>query len=247
MAEGRSNKTPAVLVLEDDVETLDEVCETLADEGFHALRAETAGELWKLTEHNTIDLFLLDLNLPDGHGLDLASRIRRESDVGIIIVTGKSGETDRIIGLEVGADDYVTKPFSPRELLARVRSVLRRTKGSVYPGMKHQPAGRDIVEFVGWRLDLGAHRLVAPDGGEVDLTTAEFELLRAFVESPNRVLSRDFLLDSIHGREWAGYDRGVDGLVSRLRRKIKLAKGAAPLIKTVRGAGYLFTPNVGNH
>ncbi len=244
MAEEVSNKLPAILILEDDLDTLDEVCETLSKEGFRALRAETSADLWALTEQNSVDLFLLDLVLPDSDGLSLMKTIRWESDVGIIIVTGKSGETDRVVGLEVGADDYITKPFSPRELVARVRTVLRRTKGSAYPGTKHEPAGQKVVVFLGWRLDLGAYHLVAPDGSEVNLTMAEFELLRVFVENPNRVLSRDFLLERVHGSEWASYDRAADGIVSRLRRKIKPPSGTVPLIKTVRGVGYLFTPNV---
>ncbi len=236
---------PNILVLDDDPDILDEVCETLSEEGFEALRAASAAELWGLAEKNRIDLFILDLMLPDGNGLNLAKDIRQESDVGIIIVTGKSGETDRVVGLEIGADDYVTKPFSPRELLARVRSVLRRTKGCSYPG-DGQKAGEDrkVAQFGGWRLDLASRHLSPPGGGEVPLTTAEFDLLKIFVESPNRVHSRDFLLDSVHGREWAGYDRGIDGLVSRLRKKIRPGPGTPEFIKTVRGAGYMFTPKI---
>lgn len=236
---------PSILVLDDDPDILDEVCEALSEEGFDTLRAASNAELKTLTEKNSVDLFILDLTLPDGSGLDLAKEIRQESDVGIIIITGKSSETDRVVGLEIGADDYVTKPFSPRELLARVRSVLRRTKGSSYPGEPKKAAeDRKIVEFSGWRLDLASYHLSSANGEEVPLTTAEFELLRIFVESPNRVHSRDYLLDSIHGREWAGYDRGIDGLVSRLRKKIMPEHGSPEFIKTVRGAGYMFTPKI---
>ena len=244
MAEESSNRPQTVLVLEDDVVTLDEVSETLTDEGFHILRAESARALWEITECNTIDLFLIDLSLPDEDGLTLTRAIRKTSDVGIIIVSGKTSEVDRVVGLEIGADDYITKPFSPRELLARVRSVLRRTKGSTYPDIKHEPAGQEVVEFLGWALDLGAYHLVGPDGSGADLTTAEFELLRVFVEAPNRVLSRAFLLDQVYGHDWVGYDRRVDGLVSRLRRKIKQPLGTEPLIKTVHGSGYMFNPSV---
>lgn len=236
---------PNILVLDDDPDILDEVCETLSEDGFETLRAGTAAELWSLVEKNEIDLFILDLMLPDGNGLALAKDIRQKSDVGIIIVTGKSGETDRVVGLEIGADDYVTKPFSPRELLARVRSVLRRTKGSFYPGDGQNAGGdRKSVEFCGWQLDLASHHLSSADGEEVPLTTAEFELLRVFIESPNRVHSRDYLLDSVHGREWAGYDRGIDGLVSRLRKKMKPEPGTPEFIKTIRGAGYMFMPRI---
>lgn len=244
MINDQAINSPTILVVEDDPLILEEVCETLLVEGFQTLRAESAQELRILVERNTIDLFLIDLNLPDEDGLTLAKEIRQASDVGIIIVTGKSGETDRIVGLEIGADDYVTKPFSPREFLARVRSVLRRTKGSVYPDKVPEAFAREIAVFHGWQLDLGAHYLVAPDGNEISLTTAEFELLRVFVERPNRVLTRDFLLDRIHGREWASDDRGIDGLVSRLRKKIKAPADNPALITTVRGVGYMFTPQV---
>jgi two-component system, OmpR family, response regulator len=236
---------PVVLVLDDDPGILDEVCETLSDEGIEALRAESGAELWAHAETHSIDLFILDLVLPGESGLSIAKTIRERSDVGIIIVTRKSTETDRVVGLEIGADDYITKPFSPRELVARVRSVLRRTQGNAYPG-SGKGAGGDhrVAEFSGWEFDLSARQLLNPEGTEVPLTTAEFELLRVFVESPNRVHSRDYLLDSVHGREWAGYDRGIDGLVSRLRKKIRPEPGTPDFIKTARGAGYLFAPKV---
>ena len=238
-----------ILVLEDEPLILDEVRETLADDGFNVLTAETVGDFWALAENHRIDLFVLDLMLPDGNGLEIAKTLRQKSDVGIIILTGKKGETDRVVGLEIGADDYVTKPFSPRELSARVASVLRRTKGSVYPGDGPGDGQGDadkaeVVEFAGWTLDLAARHLLAPDGGDVHLTTAEFELLSAFVEGPNRVHSRDYLMDRVHGRDWAGYDRGIDGVVSRLRKKLRSGDGGPDIIKTVRGAGYMFTPKV---
>jgi DNA-binding response OmpR family regulator len=234
-----------ILVLEDEPLILDEVRETLIDDGFIVLTAGTAAALWKQSEKHRIDLFLLDLMLPDGNGLEIAKTLRQKSDVGIIILPGKKGETDRVVGLEIGADDYVTKPFSSRELSARVASVLRRTKGSVYPGRVQEGAGNaEIVAFAGWILDLAARHLIDPDGGDVHLTTAEFELLNAFIEGPNRVHSRDYLMDRVHGRDWAGYDRGIDGVVSRLRKKFKPKHGGPDIIKTVRGAGYIFTPKV---
>jgi len=244
MTEENPNSQPTVLVLEDDVDTLDEVSEALSDEGFHTLCAKNAFEFGEHIESNIIDLFLIDLNLPDGNGLSLAREIRGKSDVGIIIVSGKTSEIDRVVGLEIGADDYISKPFSPRELLARVQSVLRRTKGSTYPDAISDSAGQQIVEFLGWTLDLGSHHLVAEDGNAVELTTAEFYLLRAFTKASNRVLSRDFLLDQVHDYDWYGSDRGVDGLVSRIRKKLKQPAGTTPMIKTVRGVGYMFTPNV---
>jgi len=235
---------PTILVLDDDPDILEEIDEALEDEGFSVITAKTGAELWAAADKQPIDLFILDLMLNGESGLSIAKELRGKSEVGIVIVTGKSGETDRVLGLELGADDYVTKPFSPLELLARVRSVLRRTKGSSYPGLIQEPAGQMIVEFYSWKLDIGACHLVNPDSEPVPLTTAEFELLRSFTDSPNQVLSREYLLDRIHGREWAGYDRGVDGLVSRLRRKIKPPAGSPPLIKTMRGTGYMFTARV---
>jgi len=234
-----------ILILDDDPAALDEICETLSDEGYNTIAVGTVSELNNKIDNQEIDLFILDLMLPDGSGLSVTTEIRQRSDVGIIMVTGKSGETDRVVGLEVGADDYITKPFSPRELLARVRALLRRTKGTTYSDEDNSKGGQnDMVEFGGWKLDMAARHLLSPDGADISLTTAEFDLLQVFVESPNRVHARDYLLDAVHGREWAGYDRGIDGLVSRLRKKLKPVVGAPDYIKTVRGAGYLFTPKI---
>jgi two-component system OmpR family response regulator len=239
----RSNTHPKILILEDDRDTLEEVNETLTDDGFLTLCAENIQAFENLTTHHVIDLFLIDLNLPDGNGFTLVREIRRESEVGIIIVSGKTSEIDRVVGLEMGADDFISKPFSPRELLARVHSVLRRTRGSTFPKVIISN-GKEVAEFLDWELNLSSRHLLTKDGKGIELTTAEFDLLRAFVEAPNRVLSRDFLLNQLHGLDWVGYDRGVDGLVSRLRRKIKLPARTAPLIKTVRGVGYMFTASV---
>ena len=238
-----SNTLPTILIIEDDRDTLNEVKETLSDEGFLTLTAENIQRFEELKEAHVIDLFLIDLNLPDGNGLTLARDIRGRSDVGIIIVSGKTSEIDRVVGLELGADDYISKPFSPRELLARVQSVLRRTRGNTFPGTTVD-SGEKIAAFLDWKLDLGSRHLCAKGGEGIELTTAEFDVLRAFVQAPHRVLSRDFLLDKLHGLDWVGYDRGVDGLVSRLRKKMKQPVGAVPLIKTVRGVGYMFTATV---
>ena len=243
MTDQSSNTSPTILILEDDRDTLEEVNEALTDEGFLTLTAENVEAYEQLRRHHIIDLFLIDLNLPDGDGLTLARNIRGQSDVGIIIISGKTSEIDRVVGLEMGADDYISKPFSPRELLARVQSVLRRTRGSTFPKTIID-SGEAIVEFLDWKLDLGSRHLITKEGTGIELTTAEFDLLKVFVESPNRVLSRDFLLDQLHGFDWVGYDRGVDGLVSRLRKKIKSPVKTVPLIKTVHGVGYMFTASV---
>jgi DNA-binding response OmpR family regulator len=246
MTRQSSNTRPTVLILEDDRATLEEVEETLIDGGFDTLSAGNMQEFKGLGKQHIIDFFLIDLNLPDGNGLTLAKEIRTESDVGIIIVSGKSSEIDRVVGLEIGADDYITKPFSSRELLARVQSVLRRTHRSTWPKTAND-SEEGVAEFLDWTLDLGSRHLRLKDGTGIELTTAEYDLLKAFVESPNRVLSRDFLLDQLHGLDWAGYDRGIDGLVSRLRRKIQQPLQPEPLIKTVRGVGYMFTASVKNY
>ena len=232
-------------VTEDDPDVRELISATLSGEGFEVLLAGSAAELRNLEDQSEIDLFLLDLTLPDDSGFSLAKEIRESSDAGIIIVTGRAGETDQVLGLELGADDYITKPFRPRELLARVHAVLRRRKAGPSTGDDAQvTVDRTVLQFLEWRLDLDARSLHAPDAATVPLTTAEFELLLVFVESPKRVHSRDFLLDHIHGREWAGFDRGIDGLVSRLRKKIEADPRHPEIIKTVRGVGYIFASDV---
>jgi two-component system OmpR family response regulator len=240
-----TNTCPTILILDDDKDTLEEVEEALSDEGFITLSASNMETLQLLKKQHVIDLFLIDINLPDGSGLTLTREIRGESEVGIIIVSGKTSEIDRVVGLEMGADDYISKPFSSRELLARVHTVLRRTHGSKFP-RSIIDIKVDIIEFLDWKLDLDSHQLIAKDGKGTELTTAEFDLLNTFIKSPNRVLSRDFLLNQLHGLDWAGYDRGVDGLISRLRKKLKHCTGieTVPLIKTVYGAGYMLTVSV---
>jgi len=241
----RLKTCPTILIIEDYIDTLEEVKETLSTDGYITLSAESVQAFEAMKKHHVIDLFLIDLNLPDGNGLALAREIRAQSDVGIIILSGKNSEIDRVVGLEIGADDYITKPFSPREMQARVQSVLRRTYGNKFPRTIIETI-EDVVEFLDWKLDLGSHHLSSKSGEVIELTSAEFDLLRVFVESPKRVLSRDFLLGKLHGVDWVGYDRGVDGLVSRLRKKMKKPNQTEPLIKTLRGVGYMFTSNVKN-
>ena len=200
-------------------------------------------ELATIQKDNIIDLFLIDLNIPGGSGLSLVREIRAKSDVGIIIVSGKTSEIDRVVGLEIGADDYITKPFSLRELLARIQSVLRRTREKTFPE-KEIDNDPEFAEFLDWKLDFGSHHLIAKDGEAIELTGTEFDLMRIFIESPKRVLSRDFLLGKLYGVDWVGYDRGIDGIVSRLRVKTKQANQTVPLIKTLRGVGYMFTASV---
>jgi len=207
--------------------------------GFQVRAADTADGLRRLMAREKIDFVLLDIRLPDGDGLSLMRDIRAESDVPVILVTGRTEEADRIIGLELGADDYVTKPFSPREVLARVNTVLRRTRMS-----RDEGAGRRLRRFAGWCLDLDEHRLTSPAGEPVRLTAAEFELLAALVRHPGRILSRNDLLDVMSSREWDPNDRTVDVLVGRLRRKIEADPGRPQMIVTEYGLGYVFAEKV---
>ena len=235
---------PHIVIVEDHQDTREEIGECLSSEGFNVSLAASGEEMRQLISRESANLFLLDLNMPGEDGLSLARDIRRESEVGIIMVSGKTAEIDRVVGLEVGADDYITKPFSHRELLARVRNVLRRTSDYSYPCQSHDESSNGQFEFDGWRLDTSAYKLYDIGGKSTPLTTAEFRLLKSFVERPNQVLSRDYLLDSVHGQSWAGYDRSVDGLVSRLRRILSTSGAKGGYIVTVRNAGYLFSATV---
>jgi two-component system OmpR family response regulator len=188
-----------------------------------------------------VDLVILDLMLPGEDGLTLARSLREESGVGIIILTGRGETVDRIIGLEMGADDYLPKPFHLRELLARAKSVLRRASTRA---ADRQAATRSRVRFAGWSLDLASRELLSPAGEEVRLTTGEFDLLTAFVNNANKVLTRDQLLDIARNREAGPFDRTIDVQVGRLRRKLEDDPQKPTMIKTVRGSGYIFTPAV---
>ncbi len=234
-----------ILITEDDPDVRELISGILAGEGHRILSAKNAAEFRALEKERGIDLYLMDLALPDDNGLALAKEIRDRSDAGIIIVSGRTSETDHVLGLEFGADDYVTKPFRPRELVARVNAVLRRRKiGTSHNGNPHGVEGRTVLGFCGWQFDLAARNLRSPEGTDTPLTTAEFELLRALADAPQRVHTRDSLLNNVHGREWAGFDRGIDGLVSRLRKKIEPDPRHPEIIKTIRGVGYIFSATV---
>jgi DNA-binding response OmpR family regulator len=189
------------------------------------------------------DLVLLDIGLPGEDGLVIARRLREHWQTCIILVTGRGDPVDKVVGLEIGADDYVTKPFDLRELLARVKAVLRRA-ASVPTPLDNAALSVDRFGFLGWVLDRCGRRLIAPDGADVGLTSGEFELLQVFVTHPGRVLTRDFLLESTRGREATPFDRAVDVLVSRLRRKLEPVPSRPQILKSVRGVGYLFVPAV---
>src|SRR5712672_1683290 len=231
-----------ILVVDDQKEICDVVQEYLTGEGYRVSTASDGGGMRRVLGQSHVDLVILDLMLPGEDGLTLARSLRDESGIGIIILTGRGETVDRIIGLEMGADDYLPKPFHLRELLARVKSVLRRV--SARSNEKPSSGNRSKARFAGWDLDLSTRELVSPAGSEVRLTTGEFDLLAAFVNNANQVLSRDRLLDLARNREAGPFDRTIDVQVGRLRRKLEEDPQNPSLIKTVRGSGYIFTPTV---
>lgn len=230
-----------VLVVDDDHEIRDLLGRFLGKHGYRVTTVEDGKEMWRALDDWAFDLVVLDLMLPGEDGLTLCRNLRAKSQIPVIMLTVMGEETDRIVGLEMGADDYIAKPFNPRELLARMKAVLRRAQGAHAPV---QGGGRKILRFAGWSLDLGRRRLESPQGLVVDLSAGEFDLLAAFAERPQRVMTRDQLLDLTHGRTEALFDRSIDMQVSRLRRKIEADPKEPELIKTVRGGGYVFTASV---
>ena len=227
-----------ILVVDDDVVICNILDRYLTAAGYRVKTAANGEEMYRCIKLQPPDLILLDLKMPGKHGLELARELRKESDMGIIILTGSDETVDKIVGLEVGADDYVPKPFDERELLARVRSVLRRVLQTV------DTTDKSVARFSGWTLDLVAHELKSPVGDEVRLTSYEFQLLATLVKSPNRVFNRDQIMESITGRDWIQSDRSIDVLVGKLRKKIEEAPHKPIFIKTIRGTGYKFTARV---
>jgi two-component system OmpR family response regulator len=235
------SRLPHILIVDDDREIRSLVAQFLKKHGYRVTPAADGREMMHLMEKGRFDLIVLDLMLPGEDGLSLCRRVRAESSMPIIMLTAMGEEMDRIIGLEMGADDYLPKPFNPRELLARIKAVLRRVadRGAAV-------ASSDVAALVfdGWRLDTVKRELRAPDGALVPLTAGEFELLSAMVERAGQVLSRDQLLDLTRGRDAAPFDRSVDVLISRLRRKIESDPKEPSIIKTVRGGGYILSSGV---
>lgn len=235
---------PQVLIVEDDPDIGAMMHDYLAANGYATLVAEEGQAMRRILSETDIDLVLLDLGLPDENGLELLRELRSESDIPIIVVSGKDSEVDRVVGLEIGADDYISKPFYPRELLARVRTVLRRSQRPPAPSQKKDGKTGDIAHFGDWTLNLGSRHLSSTSRGQRQLTTAEFNLLTSFLANPNRVLSRDRLLDLVYGQDYYSADRSIDTLVMRLRRKIEKSRGTPGFITTVRSAGYMFSSKV---
>lgn len=230
-----------LLVVDDDAEILELLRRYFVAQDFEVCTAVDGSEMRGVLARTSIDLVLLDLGLPGEDGFALTRQLHEQWAGPVIIITGRGESVDRVIGLELGADDYVTKPFDLRELLARVRSVLRRSNRA-----RQSSAGDEhaALHFSGFRLDPLARELFTADGERVALTTGEYELLRLFVDNPNRVLSRDDLMERIHGREAGPFDRAIDVRIGRLRRKIESDPSEPEIIKSVRGAGYVFATRV---
>ncbi|MFG6458759.1 winged helix-turn-helix domain-containing protein [Pelomonas nitida] len=239
---------PHVAVLDDEVDITQLLAGYLSVQGFRVSQVHSGRALLELMASDPPALVLLDLGLPGEDGFVIARQLREHWRCGLVIVTGRGDAIDKVVGLEVGADDYVTKPFDLRELLARIKAVLRRIlpaeapPAAAPPVAPPPPAERARLQFAGWALDTAARRLVDSAGAEVVLTTGEFELLQVLARHGGRVLSRDFLLEQTRGREAAPFDRTIDVLIGRLRKKLGDNAAEPQIIKAVRGAGYLFVP-----
>ena len=230
-----------ILVVDDEREICDLVREYLSSEGYQVSTVHDGAGMRRVMAQSSVDLVTLDLMLPGEDGLTLARWLRENFSVGIIMLTGRHEIVDHILGLEMGADYYVPKPYHPRQLLAAVRSVLRRTPTQT---TEKQTPSRSKARFAGWHLDLASRELFSPSGEEVPLTTGAFDLLAAFVNNANQVLTRGRLLDLARNREGGPKDRTIDVQVGRLRRKLKDDPKKATMIKTVRPSGYIFTPEL---
>ncbi len=224
---------PTIVLVEDDPQLRTLTARALQEHGYTVRPASSAPEMWLALENGPIDLVLLDVMLPGTSGIDLCRAIRQKSSVPIIFISAKGSETDRVVGLELGADDYLPKPFGTRELVARVRAVLRRGGSERDPS--ERPAG--LIQFEGWTVNLPRRELMSPTGAVVDLTGAEFDLLVTLCDHAGRVISRERLIELSRTRLGDSSDRSIDVLVSRLRRKLSDAGHAAPIV-TVRGVGY---------
>ena len=223
-----------IAIVEDDPDVARIIEQVLRDFAFRTVWHRSGGDMLRRLRTMSPDLCIIDLGLPDMDGIEAMQRVRAQSSCGILILTGRAHVSDRVMGLELGADDYMLKPFEPRELVARVRSIVRRRESSEAPA-------RQIAEFSGWRFNLANNRLTSPDGEEHALSTAESELLKVFINNPNRILQREKLMGT---RDLAPTDRAIDVRISRLRRKLDDDPQNPRLIKTVYGAGYLFSVQV---
>lgn len=238
-----ANAIAHIAVVDDEPDIRDTLADYLSLKGYRVTPIDGGPALRDLVARSSFDLVLLDINMPGEDGLSLARFLREQHDIAIIFLTAAGETVDRIVGLEVGADDYVAKPFDLRELHARIKAVLRRLDGSRLKAA--QPLETERVAFGVCTLDLQQHKLFDPGGTEIPITAMEFDLLRVFAGNPGKVLSRDRILDLAHNRDWDPYDRSIDIRVARLRRKIEPDAQNPGVIVTVRGAGYMFDPGKG--
>ncbi|HRD78009.1 MAG TPA: response regulator transcription factor [Hyphomicrobiaceae bacterium] len=230
-----------ILIVDDDAQIRQLAAKLIREHGHRVSLARDGREMWQALETATIDLVILDVMLPGGNGLDLCRELRARTALPIIMVTALGSDTDRIVGLEIGADDYLAKPFNPRELIARINAVLRRAQASAGTTSER---GRDRLGFDGWTLDTRRRELTNPRGAIVDLSTGEYDLLLTLLEAPQRVLTREQLLDGAKNRIATGNDRAIDIQVSRLRKKLDASEDGQAMIKTIRGTGYMLVPAV---
>jgi len=233
--------SPHILVVDDHIDIREPLAKYLAMHGMRTAVADDAGSARRILKDSAIDLVILDIMMPGEDGLSLCRFLRESTRIPVILLTAMTEETDRIVGLEMGADDYVSKPFSPRELLARIKAVLRRTR-SLPP--EPDAIGSDRIEFPPWAVDIKRRELIGQDGVSIPLSTAEFNLLKAFVNHPGRVLNRDQLLDLTQSRSAEVFDRTIDNQVSRLRKKIEIDPKNPEIIQTVWGGGYMFVADL---
>ena len=231
----------SVLIVEDNEVIGSELVDAFVQWGFDATAVTSVSHFWPALEDFRPQVIVVDLTLPDGSGVDIIRQVRTQSDIGIIVISGRSDEIERVACIETGADDYLVKPCSARELVARIRQLIYRTGGVRFGDSATDNTANDTgrLGFGGYILDLNAMMLTDPVGDEVPLTTLEFALLKTLVSNARQVLSREYLLESSHSGDWAGSDRNVDNLVSRIRKKV-IADDGRPLVRTVRGAGYMF-------
>ncbi len=234
-----SQKT--ILAIDDDPNVLEVVVDCLEVGGYNVITSQNGEQALRQLENNHDDLIVVDLGLPDMDGLELTRSFKTKSKAGVIILSGRADTTEKIVGLEIGADDYLTKPFEPRELLARVRSVLRRAEATTTSTPSDDNEG---YLFDGWNLNISRREFITPEGEMIELTSGEFNFLKVFVEHPNRILSRDQILGFAYTNDSPAYDRSVDIRIARLRKKIEQNPKAPQWIKTVRNAGYIFTAAV---
>jgi len=232
-----------ILVVDDEPDLREMIEEYLVQQGLGVTTAENGAAMRRVVAERPVDLVLLDIRMPGEDGLSLARFLREHYPVGIIMLTAAGEVVDRIVGLEMGADDYLAKPFDPRELLARIKSVLRRLALRVTTNVTATDPAPTGIRFGHCRLNLESHQLFDLNGAEIPITSMEFDLLQAFATHPNRVLTRDQLLDMAHSRDWEPFDRSIDIRITRIRRKIEDDPAKPQTIKTIRGKGYIFIPD----